>query len=266
MDIKNFLSKSDVSPQEEDQSSREFVREAMDHDDSEPLDGSLTNELAESHVGTVIKEFSSRPKMAFVQMFGRAPSGNIEYQDQQSRIQNEKEFREYAENTDVRVPDILGVEDEYVEFERVDGVDMNTYLNMASVDEAEEAGELVGNFLSDIHDMGGAITDLRINNFMMDYEEGGLAFVDGEYFSSDASDWEQRMDMITMASSAKQVDPEAYESFRDGFEETYGDDIDVYTEAVSSVTAPGHAGVLERESERVGNAVRNSYEDAKNRF
>ncbi|MFB6115400.1 MAG: hypothetical protein ABEK04_03830, partial [Candidatus Nanohalobium sp.] len=174
--------------------------------------------------------------------------------------------REYAEQTDVRVPDILGVEDEYVEFEKIEGVDMNTYLNEASPEEAEEAGEMAGDFLSDIHEMGGAITDLRINNFMMDYEQEGLAFVDGEYFSSDATEWEQRMDMITMASSAKQVDPDAYDFFRNGFEKAYGEELDAYTEAVSSVTASGHAGLLEREAERVSNAVRNSYEDAKNRF
>lgn len=265
MNVKSFLSGSSNGEAETEQSPREFVRAAMDHEDSEPLDGSLTNELAESHAGTVLKEFSSRPKMAFVQMLGRVPSGKIEYQDQESRIENEKEFREYADQTDVRVPDILGVQDEYVEFERIDGVDMNTYLNEASQDEAQEAGELAGEFLSQIHEMGGAITDLRINNFMMDYEEGGLAFVDGEYFSGDANGWEQKMDMITLASSAKQVDPEAYRSFRDGFEDTYGEELDIYTEAASSVTAPGHAGLLERESERVGNAVRNSYDGVKDR-
>ena len=46
------------------QDSGEFVEEAMNSEQAEALDGSLTNELAVSQVGTVLKEFSARPKMA----------------------------------------------------------------------------------------------------------------------------------------------------------------------------------------------------------
>ena len=243
------------------QDSGEFVEEAMNSEQSEALDGSLTNELAMSQVGTVLKEFSARPKMAYVQMLGRIPAKKLEYQDQQSRIENERKFREFSEDTDVYTPEIIGAEGEYVEFETVDGVDMNTLLNEASKDEAEEAGFLVGSFLDDIHGRDGAITDLRINNFMMQ-EEGGLAFVDAEYFTEDASDWEKKMDLITMTSSVKQVDSDAYRSFREGFQESYGEDIDVYTDAISSVTSPGHAAVLEKDLERTGNSLRNVKENA----
>lgn len=247
----------------EEQEAKEFIREAMSSEEAEPLDGSLTNELAKSQVGTVLKEFSSRPKMAYVQMLGRLPARKLEYQDQQSRIENERKFREFSEDTDVYTPEIIGSEDEYVEFETVDGVDMNTYLNEASESEAEEAGHLVGDFLDTIHDRGGAITDLRINNFMMQ-EEGSLAFVDAEYFTEDASDWEKKMDLITMTSSVKQVDSEAYRSFRDGFEQSYGEDIDLYTDAISSLTSPGHAAALEKDRERTSNSLRNVKQNASN--
>ena len=194
-------------------------------------------------------------------MLGRIPAKKLEYQDQQSRIENERKFRQFSEDTDVYTPDIIGAEGEYVEFETVDGVDMNTYLNEASKDEAEEAGQLVGDFLDAVHERGGAITDLRINNFMMQ-EGGGLAFVDAEYFTEDASDWEKKMDLITMTSSVKQVDSDAYRSFREGFQESYGEDIDIYTDAISSVTSPGHAAVLEKDLERTGNSLRNVKENA----
>lgn len=236
--------------------SEEFVRQAMSSPEAETLEGSLTNEVAISPVGTVIKEFSHRPTMAYVQMLGRIPAGKLEYQDWESRVENERTFREFAEDIDVRLPEILGSEENYVEFERIDGADLNTYLNNASKGEAYGAGHLVGDFVKDIHDRGGALTDLRINNFLMD-EDSELGFVDAEYFSEDATNWEQKMDMITMVSSAKQVESDAYKPFREGFEKQYGQDIDIYESAISSITAPGHASMLERDSQRLRNAISN---------
>lgn len=246
--------------EEKNQEPREFVQGAMESEEADSLDGSLTNELAQTQVGTVLKEFSSRPKMAYVQMLGRMPARKLEYQDQQSRIENEKEFREFSEGTEVYTPEIIGVEEEYVEFETVDGIDMNKYLNEASHHEAEEAGNLVGDFLNNVHGRGGAITDLRINNFMMQ-DDGGLAFVDAEYFTGDASEWEKKMDLITMTSSVKQVDSRSYNSFREGFEDAYGEDIDVITDAISSITSPGHAKYLEKDEERTSNSVQNIREN-----
>lgn len=238
------------------------LEELMDSPFSESLDGSLTNELVETGEDTVVKKFSSRPKMAYVQMFGRTPSRKIEFQDQDSRIENERIFRDYVDDIDVYVPDILRVEDNFVEFERVEGEDMNTYLNQAAPNEAYQAGELAGEFLNRVHDEDSAITDLRINNFMM-RDIGGLAFVDAEYFSEDATDWEKQMDLITLASSAKQVEPEAYRGFREGFQESYGD-IGFSSGIVSSITAPGHAALLERDTDRLRNSAANIRDDAEN--
>ena len=250
-----------TGPEYGEQSPRDFVEAEMSSPEAEGLGGSLTNELVETQAGTVLKQFCARPKMAYVQMLGRIPSFNLEYQDQQSRIRNEETFRGYTEEMDIEVPDILGVQDEYVEFQTLDGTDMNTYLNQASDDEAYEAGELVGNFLAELHGKDVAFTDLRVNNFMMN--ERGLGFVDGEYFSEDASEWEKKMDMITMISSVKQVESEAYKSFRHGFEREYGEEIDVYEDAISTFTSPIHAKILERDTERYENAkanVRNNLE------
>lgn len=233
-----------------------FVEAEMQSDEATPLNGSLTNDLVETQVGTILKRFSKRPKMAYVQMAGRTLSGKIEFQDQESRIENEENFREFISDYDVDMPEVLGVSDEYVEFERVDGVDMNTYLNQTDKEEAAEMGDRVGEFLNYVHGNDGAITDLRINNFMIDYD-GELNFVDAEYFSEDATDWEKRMDLITMVSSLKQVDSESYSSFKEGFKDSYNGDIDLYTEAISSTTAPIHAALLERDIERIRNAKYN---------
>ena len=102
----------------------------------------------------------------------------------------------------------------------------------------------------------GAITDLRINNFMLGYD-GSLSFVDAEYFTEDASDWEKRMDLITMVSSLKQVDRESYRGFREGFRESYGGDLDRYTGIISSATSVSHSTFIERDTERIRNALEN---------
>lgn len=234
----------------------DFVEEEMSSDEATALDGSLTNDLVETQVGTVLKRFNRRPKMAYVQMAGRALSGKVEFQDQEARKDNERRFRDFVSEYDIEMPDVLGVSDEFVEFERVDGMDMNTYLNQVGTGEAEEMGHHVGEFLNYVHGRDGAITDLRINNFMIDYE-GDLNFLDAEYFSEEATDWEKRMDLITLVSSLKQVDGEAYMSFREGFEESYSGEVDGYTEVISSATSPLHAALLERDSDRLRKSLGN---------
>jgi hypothetical protein len=223
---------------------------------SESLDGSLTNELVVTQVGSVLKEFSERPGMSYVQALGRVPAFSLERQDQEDRINNERNFREFISGYDVDVPDILGEEGNFVEFERLDGEDLNDYVN-ENPGKAEFYGEEVADFLNYVHGEGGAITDLRVNNFMVQ-DSGDLAFLDAEYFVDDAGLWEREMDLITLVSSLKQVDPQPYESFRAGFEEEYDGIVDPLVDAASSVTSQVHARYLEKDQERTENAKENT--------
>lgn len=251
------LLKDDSSPEEDSfLESDDSPAVYMGQEVSEPLDGSLTNELVVTQVGTVLKKFSKRPGMSYVQAAGRIPSLNLERQDQQDRIENEEKFRGFISDYDIEVPDILGISDEYVEFERLEGDDLNDYIN-ENPEEAQEYGREVGEFLNYVHGEEGAITDLRVNNFMVQ-ESGELAFLDSEYFVEDANRWEKEMDLITLVSSLKQVDPEPYGSFREGFEEEYDGRTDRFADTVSSVTSQVHARGLERDPERSANAKNNT--------
>lgn len=227
----------------------------MNSDEAEPLSGSLTNEVVKTGSGTVLKKFAKNPAMAYVQMLGRIPSGKIEYQDQKDRIQNEKNFREFISDYDIKTPEILAESGRYVEFEFLNAVDLNDYVNK-NPEEAREFGLEVGEFLNYIHEEDGAITDLRINNFMVS-EAGEIAFLDAEYFLEDATGWEKKMDLITLVSSLRQVEPIAYRSFREGFETAYEDELGVLTDFISSLTSPIHALILERDLTRSKNAVKN---------
>lgn len=228
----------------------------MDPEISEPLDGSLTNKLVRTQVGTVLKEFSEKPGMSYVQALGRVPGLNFERQDQEDRIENEKNFREFISDYDIDVPDILGDEGNYVEFERLDGEDLNDYINR-NPGEAEHYGGEVGEFLNYVHRNNSAVTDLRVNNFMVQ-DSSDLAFLDAEYFVDDANLWEREMDIITLVSSLKQVDSEPYKSFREGFEEEYNGWADPFADAASSVTSQIHAKYLEKDQERSENAKENT--------
>ncbi|MFB6203039.1 MAG: hypothetical protein ABEK01_00960 [Candidatus Nanohaloarchaea archaeon] len=238
------------------ETSLEYVEQVMESDHSEPLDGSLTNELVETPVDTVLKKYSKRPKMAYVQAAGRIPARKLEYQNIEDRIENERSFREFIDRELIDVPEILGSEQQYVEFEKVEGEDLHTYLNSASDEQAERAGREVGEFLDYLHGRDGAITDLRINNFMVQ-PDGSMAFVDAEYFAEDASDWEKTMDLITMVSSARQVKPGSYSSFRSGFEDSYGDP-GAFTDLAATLTSHLHAAGLETDVERTLRASYNA--------
>lgn len=244
------LRKSKDSNDQLDDSLKAYI----EAEESENLTGSLTNQLVETIAGTILKRFSKKPKMSYVQALGRVPALKLERQDHQDRIKNEKIFREFIEGYDIEVPDILGYEENFMEFEKIEGTDLNDYINNNPIT-SEYFGREVGEFLNYVHENNGAITDLRLNNFIVqDGEEMG--FLDAEYFVQGASEWEKNMDIITMASSVRQVDTKAYEDFMDGFESQYRE-IERYEDAISSVTSLGHAGILERDQERLRNATSN---------
>lgn len=237
-------------------------------EESSDLEGSLTNDVViTDYNGTVLKRFSKRPAMAVVQMCGRVPSGKVEFPDYRTRMENERSFRDlydqsfrYEEDILVDVPEILGSEGQFMEFERLEGEKLNLYLEETE-GEAEALGRTIGSFTRRIHEEGGAFTDMRINNFLVE-NETQVGFVDAEYFSRDASYWEKSMDLITMDSSAKQLNREAYRSFMHGFASEYRD-TDTTEGAVSSLTSLAHAGLLERDSKRLRNAADNFYSSLK---
>ena len=228
----------------------------MHAEESTGLEGSLTNNIVETGVGTVLKEFSRRPGMSYVQAAGRIPGLTLERQDQQDRIDNEQKFREFISDYHIDVPSILGVEDNFVEFESLNGTDLNDYID-DNPDRAEDLGAEVGDFLNYVHGNGGAVTDLRLNNFIVQSDES-LAFLDAEYFVENANYWEKEMDLITLISSLKQVDREPYDEFQEGFEAQYENWVDPLSEGASSVTSQVHANYIEKDEERAENAKENT--------
>jgi tRNA A-37 threonylcarbamoyl transferase component Bud32 len=229
----------------------------------EELTGGMTNEV-QARGDDVLKKFE-RSKTQLFQALGNVPSGEFEVPTVEGRIQSEQRFRqiygwlqENREKIPVELPEIKEKEGNRVRVERIQGKPLNKYLNSKnSVSEAKELGEKVGLFTKRIHDNNIAITDFRINNFIVKKNEN-LAIVDVEYANLDASSWQKRyMDLITMASSARQVKPEAYRNFMDGFKKEYGE-VGVLQKAIAAVTSKGHAAALETDKNRTANAFKNT--------
>lgn len=248
---------------EYEQSQREFISQAMD--DSDELEGSLTNEVTETYTGTIMKRFEDRPKTAYFQAVGKLLGGKLEYETREDRIQNERDYREVAEKAGLYTPDILGQHEEFVEFERVDGETLPDYLNETDPDDARDVGEKLGESLKVVHDEDYAVTDLRINNIIVQ-DDGQLASVDHEYATDEATSWDKQLDILTLVSSARQVDEDSYEAFRDGFEDGYEDTVNTSIDLMTSASAPLHASMLERDKERTTNALKNTYQDLSDRI
>lgn len=227
----------------------------------EALTGGMTNEI-KARGDDVIKQFE-RSKTQLFTALGRVPSGQAEVPRVESRIENEKKFRkiysELADDLPVHLPDIKEEEGNRILVERVQGKPLNKFLNSSSsASKQRELGRKVGEFVRFVHDHGISITDFRINNLIV-RPDGDLALVDVEYANiKGASGYEKSfMDLITMVSSARQVDPEAYRNFMDGFKQQYGE-VGVLQKAIAAVTSKAHAAGLEKDRNRTTNAVKNT--------
>lgn len=245
-----------------DDGRRQFIEDAMAV--SEPLDDSLTNTVGETEVGTVLKKFErnkvtprlvGRGKQIFggTYMFG----GVYEIEGREERIENERMYRDVAEDAGLYAPKILGEYEEYMEFERIDGTPLREYVTRSDADEVAQIGEYLGQSMRNLHENEYAITDFRMSNVFVQ-ENGSLAFVDYEYATDNATNGEKELDQLTLLSSARQLDAETWQPFREGFESGYGEDIGAFVDASTNITSFLHATILERDRHRATNAMRNS--------
>lgn len=235
---------------------RYFIEEALE--ESEELGDSLTNRVGKTYVGTVLKRFEKRPKTSYLTAIGKKLFGHSYDRDtNEDRIENEKNYRDAVEDAGLYTPKILGEFEEYMEFERIDGDPLPEYLSRADKDEVREIGEYLGNSLHTLHDNDYAITDLRISNILV-LDDGSFASIDHEYATDHATNGEKELDHLTLISSSRQLEPDIYQTFRNGFEDGYGKDVDRLADFSSCLSSPVHALLLEHDLHRTWNAMRNA--------
>jgi tRNA A-37 threonylcarbamoyl transferase component Bud32 len=247
---------------EDDEERHEFIDGMLE--DADQYEGSITNPVYKTSVGTTLKQFEPSMTEYFVAI-GKLPGRQWEKPDRDDRISNEKEYRQAVEAAGLEVPEIVGEYQEYLEVETIDGDPLPEYLNKTSTEDAQAIGRRLGESLHNLHENGYAIVDLRANNIIVS-DDGPLVSIDHEYATDDATDWEKDMDLITLISSARQTENDSYGAFRDGFEEGYGDYISATADILASSTSAIHAAALEHSPTRFGRGIYNSATDLSSRM
>lgn len=242
--------------QDSEEEERKYFLDAAIEESEGMEESSLTNDIGKTYVGTVLKKFSKNAKTPYMTAIGKKLfGGKYEVENVEDRIENEKAYREEVKKAGLYTPDIIGEHEEYMEFERIDGTSLREYVSNADEEETRRIGEYIDEALRTLHDDNYAITDFRISNIIVQ-EDGTLASVDHEYATDHATNAEKTLDVMTLISSARQLDPDVYQSFRDGFD-GYQEHIDEKADIISAFSAPGHAALMEHDTHRAVNAVKN---------
>jgi tRNA A-37 threonylcarbamoyl transferase component Bud32 len=231
------------------------------------LEGGKTNDLRITQDGTLIKKYSLGSPWSIIQTGARMKDGrivgvNIPLPRVDQRTFGEHNFREVYDG-DVRIPEIIETEAPFIEMEFIESEDLLDYLE----DNPEEVGEYaseVADFTLENHLEDRAFTDYRGSNFIVpDDQEDDLAYVDAESFTTEATDWDKAMDLITLISSVRQRD--FYEEFVGKFMQEYkgkDEDLDNIAESIpyrafADLTSIGHS-VVDVDYQRFKNAAQNA--------
>lgn len=257
---------------------------------AEPLEGGLTNDVRRTEYDTVIKEFAEEPPLAHVlhaynigqglaadaaemrvdeavaalddpdlgtaqDIYDRAAEHH-EPITQDDRMDAELAAEAVLDELGIRTPAITAHDAELMEYECIDGTPLPEYWQETDTDSAYEAARQFGEDLAEMHDAGLARRDNRPENTLVE-DDGTLAYIDHEYATTEATEADQTADLITFVSGARQMEPELYETVREGFEDGYGAEAGTLVDLASPGSSVGHAVIEE------GKELRDTYREAR---
>lgn len=223
---------------------------------AERLPGGLSNELWESADGDIIKRMEEKPGTRYSVALGNVLADGFHIPTYEERRMNEEEMPDIFSRTGTNTADVQAFDENYKKESKVPG----SPLKDADLDpdEVYRVAYKFGSNLRRFHNEGYALTDARLSNLLVDSEQSDTpskpdylpddplqSWVDFEYAKTDASEREQEMDHITLISSARQLSPDRYEAFLDGYEDGYGEEVDDTVHLQANITSPLHAGVQE---------------------
>jgi tRNA A-37 threonylcarbamoyl transferase component Bud32 len=206
----------------------------------------LTNDVFFTKKGTVVKTYSRYPLTSFLESFTELVNGKINYISRDERMSNEVETKKLIEDLGFGTAQVLEIGEESIEFEKVPGIDGFAFLTKASNHDSEEMGRKIGDFLSEIHSRGVAMNDFRLSNIHVS-DSLELHYIDHEYSKLEAKSWLQKVDQLTLFSSARQTGN--FSPFLEGFKQS-NSSIKIIPLGLSIFIFGYHAVLLERDLEK----------------
>lgn len=189
-------------------------------EDARPVKGGITNSVYETEDGDIVKVYSDFSVTAVFDTIYRTLTGTGFYPSRKSRMRAVEHVRENADQLPMVFPEILQKGRRSIEFENVPGQDGTEYLEKSSGFQAYDLGFRLGQALGDLEDREIGMKIFSLDNLKVDGYD--IYSFDHEFWSESSTARSRWMGKMLLMSSATRV-PEKYDSFREGFEDAYGE-------------------------------------------
>lgn len=223
--------------------------------EAEENDTGLTNDVFFTEKGAVVKTYSKYPLTSFLESFTSLLNGKINYISRDERMNNEVEVKRVIKDLGFGTAQVLEIGEESIEFERVPGIDGFTFLKEASKSDSKELGRKIGKFLHEVHSKGVAMNDFRLSNIHVS-DSLELYYIDHEYSKLQANSLMQRVDQLTLFSSARQTGN--FEPFLQGFKQS-DSSVQLLPLILSVLIFGYHALLLERDLEKFNEGAKSVF-------
>lgn len=211
---------------------------------AESLDGGVTNDVWATD-DKIVKRYSRGSLLGSLLKAAGISKKEIEDLGPAARVENEKAAEKYFFDKQIQAPEILHndylFDDDldqgfkpghYAIFEKVDGASLGESVEDLDLDQTYELAKAIGESLSELHEDDSARRDSRGENLMYDLGKNpDLYWIDNEFFTDDASEFEKSVDIFTFLGEAhtypNQKSVKAIEGLDDGYSQKeieYGGD------------------------------------------
>lgn len=206
-------------------------------EEAEQVEGGVTNDVWATD-NRIVKRYSRGSFLGSILKAAGLSKKEIEDLGPAARIENEKTAEEYFFNKEIQAPEIVNSDylfagdlnqgfkpGYYAVFEKVDGTSFGESIAELDLDQTYEVARKIGGSLSELHEDGYARRDSRGENLMFELGKNpDLYWIDNEFFTDDASEFEKSVDIHTFLGEAhtypNQKAIKAIEGLDDGYERT----------------------------------------------
>ena len=157
------------------------------------------------------------------------PTFDLRSYSVQSRIENEYKKNDALKQLGMNTPIIYNRDDRAIYMELIDGQNLFEFYQAEDMTAVREVTEDLATKMKLLHDLNYSFVDLKAENVMvMTNPRNGsrLCFVDGEFFTEHADQFQKDLDLSTFLWSVSRLKPDKYKAIFEIFSSIY--EIDPY--------------------------------------